>query len=191
MVGCVNVLPQPGAAPKRVTLHPDISTFNPPQTSLSTVPNKKALTIAMPSGGDSLDSTRIRVVILDKGVHLIDALAGVEWHEPLPAMVQESLVKAFEVSKKYAAVGGQRSHFLQELLLETDIRSFDLVLGKGTDQAIITLHIRLIDGATRKVLRQETFTAKVSIKARTLEGVMTALNQAFTTVLDQLVKALK
>jgi ABC-type uncharacterized transport system auxiliary subunit len=187
MVGCVNVLPQPGPAPKRVMLDPVLSTGT--LTHTNALASKQALAIARPSSSQSLDSVRVRVITRDQGVQLIDALADVEWHEPLPAMVQKALLHGFMKANKYTAVGDQESCFSAEVLLETEIQAFDVVFDKGTDQVIISLNSKLIDLSTRKVQQQQIFTATVPVKTRTVTGVMTALNQAFTTVVEQLVNA--
>ena len=100
LAGCVSVLPEEPEPSKKIVLTP--------QLSKKIVGNNisSALIVDKPFMLESLDSTRVKIILQDKsGVALSEFIAGVEWCDRLPALLQEVLITLYEKTGKFTAVG--------------------------------------------------------------------------------------
>jgi|GEM_PF-4511659 len=179
---CVSLLPDTGEPPKRIWLEPAMisSPFRDHNNALQTV------AITRPTATNMLDSERFRIRDLRGNIALVDHIAGIEWQEHLPVMVQRHLIQALILSKKFKAVGFEEDSFNHAVVLETDIQKFDVVVLKDKMYAEIELSAKLLEVKGRDVIWQKAFTSKAPIKSHSLEAFITGLTKAYENTLYQI-----
>lgn len=178
---CVSLLPETGEPPKRIWLEPAMisSPLRDHNNPLQTV------AITRPTATNMLDSERFRIRDLRGKIALVDHIAGIEWQEHLPIMVQRHLIQALILSKKFKAVGFEEDSFNHNVVLETDIQKFDVVIQKDKMYAEIELSAKLLEVKGRDVIWQKPFTSKAPITSHSLEAFIAGLTKAYENVLYQ------
>lgn len=179
---CISLLPDPGHLPKRIWLEPAM--ISSPLRDHTNTP--QTLSVIRPTATNMLDSERLRVRNLTGEIALVDHIAGVEWQDHLPAMVQRHLVQALIRSKKFKAVGLEEDSFKRALVLETDIQAFDVVLLPNKMYAEVHLSAKLLNVKGRDVIWQKNFTTKTPLQEHSLQAFITGLTKAYETVLYQI-----
>lgn len=177
---CISLLPEAGPAPKRLWLDPAM-TSSPFQGSAI-----ETIAVTRPTSSDLLDSHRLRIRDLSGEIAFVDQIAGVEWQEHLPLMVQRHLVLALKTSRKFKAVGFSDDTFRRDVVLETDIQNFDVVVLEDKMYAEVTLSAKLLKAKGREVIWQHTLTSKAPITEHTLAAFVTGLTTAYEMVLLQI-----
>ncbi len=177
---CVSLLPEPGKAPKRIWLNPAMTTSPLRQA------NTQTIAITRPTTTHMLDSERLQVRNLKGALPLIDQIANVEWQDHLPLIVQRHLVQSLTHSKKFKAVGFDEDSFKPDVVLETDIQSFDVVILKDKIYAEVTLSTKLLDAKGRCVRWQKTISSNAPIAEHTLLAFVEGLTKAYENVLYQI-----
>jgi len=179
---CVSLLPDTGEPPKRLWLEPAMisSPLRDHNNTLQTV------AISRPTAPSMLNSERLRIRDLRGNIALTDYIAGIEWQEHLPLMIRRHLVQALMLSEKFKAVGFEEDSFNYAVILETDIRKFDVALLKEKMYAEIELSAKLLDVKRRDVIWQKTFTAKSPLKKHSLDSFIAGLTKAYETILYQI-----
>ena len=178
---CVSLLPEPGTPAKKIWLDPVVSSTE------NSRPSTDVLSITRPTATHMLDSERLRVRNLKGELPLIDHIAGVEWQEHLPLMTQRHLVKNIKRAEIFKAVGFEEDSFDRDIVLETDIQNFDVVILKDKMYAEVTLSAKLLQAKGRDILWQKTFTATAPIVRHTLVDFIAGLTSAYEDVLGQVI----
>jgi len=178
---CVSLLPETGEAPKRIWLDPAM--ISSPLRDHNNVLQTVAIT--RPTATNMLDSERLSIRDLRGTIALVDHIAGVEWQEHLPIMLQRHLIEALILSKKFKAVGFEEDSFNHAVVLETDIQKFDVVILKDKMYAEVQLSAKLLEVKGRDVIWQKAFVSKSPITNHSLEGFIGGLTKAYETVLYQ------
>ncbi len=179
---CVSLLPDPGTAPMRIWLEPALIT-SPLRDPTS---SQKIIAVMQPTATNMLDSERLRIRDLTGTIALVDHIAGVEWQDHLPIMVQRHLVQALTRSKKFKAIGLEEDSFKRNFVLETDIQTFDVVILPDKMYAEITLSAKLLENQGRDVIWQKAFISKAPIANHSLQAFIMSLTKAYETVLYQI-----
>lgn len=178
---CISLLPETGEPPKRVWLEPAMIS-SPLRDHNHTI---QTVAITRPTATSMLDSQRFRIRDLRGRIALVDHVAGIEWQEHLPIMVQRHLIQALVLSKKFKAVGFEEDSFNHAVVLETDIQKFDVVILTDKMYADIELSAKLLEVKGRDVIWQKTFIAKAPITTHSLEAFISGLTKAYENVLYQ------
>ena len=180
--GCVQVLPDPGAPAKRLVLEP---TFEALEQGRS-----KALSIAVarPTASELYESKRLIIKTHQEAVMKVDYIAGVEWQDILPTLVQRDIVRGLEKAHYFKGVGFQEERFKQDILLEVDIRHFEGVVTSQDQYAHVVFGIKAIRNPGRTVILQTTIETKQPLLSRALDRLVEGLTQAYESALIKMVR---
>ena len=185
---CVSLLPETGELPKRIWLEPPMIASSPQGQSVTPF---QTIAITRPTATKTLDSERLRLRDLTGKIAFVDSIAGVEWQEHLPTMMQRHLTQALVHSKKFKAVGFEEDSFKHAVVLETDLQAFDVVILKDKMYADVQLSAKLVEVKGRNVIWQKAFTSKVPITDHSLDAFISSLTKAYETVLRQITQTVK
>jgi cholesterol transport system auxiliary component len=123
-----------------------------------------------------LDSERISV---RPGPGNVQVYKGASWSDPLPELVQASLLRAFEDSQKILTVarpgGGVRGRFQ----LVTELRSFEAdYVSPGRPEATLELQAKLVDSRDGAVVAARAFSEHEPAATEEVGDVISAFSRA-------------
>ncbi len=141
-----------------------------------------SLQIERPRADMMRDSTRLLVRL---PASRLEMFPGAAWHEPVPDLIQSALLRAFEDSRRIAAVGRsgeQRGRFR----LYSEVRRFEAVESAGLTVEI-ELQARLVLGRDGRVFDSGTFSRRVPASSPDLPALTAAYERALNELLAELV----
>jgi cholesterol transport system auxiliary component len=141
-------------------------------------PVARQLVIPEPNAVQALDSDRILVRGADGS---LSTLAGAQWADRLPRLVQARLVQTFENAGRVAAVGRPGDRITPDLLLSTEIRRFQIEAGPR--EAVVEISAKLIEDRTGRVLGGRVISARRPVEAMSGAEAARALDAALAEVL--------
>jgi cholesterol transport system auxiliary component len=146
------------------------------------------LTVELPEAADALDSVRI---LLLQPTGQMDYYSDANWQDRLPAILQGTLVDAFEASGRMQAVGRDTQGLKSDYLLVTDIRDFQAryAAPDAAPTAVERLVAKLIATRTRTIVLSKDAHGEAQAGANNLPSVVAAFNQALSAVQAQIVDA--
>jgi cholesterol transport system auxiliary component len=146
-----------------------------------------ALSIALPDASAGLDSQRIAITRPPVG---LDYYADAEWPDRLPALVQSTLLQAFEASGRIEAVAPDNDGTRADYILSTDLRDFEARYDQpdGIPVAVVRIGARLVrtvkrDIASRFEAHEEEPAGQNSVEAA-VQAFDTALARALAKIVD-------
>ncbi|MEB2315761.1 MAG: ABC-type transport auxiliary lipoprotein family protein [Xanthomonadaceae bacterium] len=116
----------------------------------------------------------------------IEVYPAAQWSEPLPGLVDNALVEAFEASGRFAGVERAASGLAHDVELATELRDFQIEL-EGGPVAVIRIKASLIDAARGEAVASRVFETRAPAAARDAAAAVTALDEALADALAQLV----
>ncbi|MEP1206451.1 MAG: ABC-type transport auxiliary lipoprotein family protein [Rhizobiaceae bacterium] len=128
--------------------------------------------VKTPTALKSLDSDRIVVKPTDT---IVTYLAGAQWADTVPRLIQAKLVEAFENSRATRATAKPGDGLVIDYQLVSDVRRFELADGVAT----IELSIKLLSDRTGKVRETRIFTSSAAAASDQPEDVVNAFDSAF------------
>ncbi|AIL12562.1 hypothetical protein IM40_01975 [Candidatus Paracaedimonas acanthamoebae] len=184
LTGCVSVLPEAPEPSKKIILTPLLSKRIEGSAILG------ALIVEKPLMLESLDSTRIKIILYDKaGVALSEFISGVEWSDRLPTLLQETLVILYEKTGKFTAVGRAEEQFYAAHRLHLTITHFEVVKEADSSmQVVIGFSTKFIHSQSRTVLAQRHFLRKVAVKEEGLQGIIKAFEKATSDSFSEMIQ---
>jgi cholesterol transport system auxiliary component len=172
---CISLIKEPSP----ITVYSLRSSDNSQNNAWPVVP--WSLTITRPISNTFLDSNRIAV---RPEANILKVYQGANWSDSLPDLVQEKLLETFENSGKIKAVSRQNSGVPAEVALMLDIRQFESVYvdGQKTPNAIIQIHVKLLEYPSSRVIASNTFNADVVSVSKDIPDVVHAFETALNTI---------
>lgn len=140
--------------------------------------------IKAPSALKALDSQGI---VVKPTAAVITYLAGAQWSDSLPKMLQIKLVETFENTGRAAAMAIPGDGLVIDYQVLTSIRAFEVVVGGGAKYAIVELSVRLLNDRTGKVLRARVFQATTAFAGSGNDDYIAALDATFDKVAREIV----
>lgn len=140
------------------------------------------LLVPLPSTNDALSTARIAV----RSGGSISYLPGVSWSDQLPALVQTTLVRAFENSGRVKAVGRPGESLAIDDQVIVDVRAFELDVA-GSPTARVALGVKLLDDRTGKVRASRVFEASVASSSDQPKAAIAALDKAASSAVADVV----
>jgi len=136
------------------------------------------LIVDEPTALPPADSDRI---VVRNGDH-IAVVAGAQWRERLPRLIQTRVVQSLENAHFLKAVGRPDTKIAARYLLEMDIRRFDIDAQQGL--GVVDVSAKLIDQQSGQIIAASLF--KGEAQGSALDGVQAsqALNLALQDVLS-------
>ncbi len=146
----------------------------------------RQIIIAEPKTLETLNSKSIIVKSSARGT--ISFLGLAEWIDVLPLVVQTQLLRGFENAGALGRVGVPGEQLRSDLLLVSDIRSFN-VIDNGTQLiASVEISVKIINDNNGAVLAAKLFKAQKPVTIAKSDSMVASLNTAFQDVLLDIVK---
>ncbi|MBL8574550.1 MAG: membrane integrity-associated transporter subunit PqiC [Hyphomicrobiaceae bacterium] len=136
-----------------------------------------------PTAVRAIDSDRI---VVRPGGGEISYLAGAQWSDRLPKLVQSRLVETLENTGKVKAVGRPGQGLAIDWQIVTELRAFEVDLGAG--RAKVTMSVKLMNDRNGRVVATEVFFAEVPVAGDSAGAVVKGLDDASDQVLAGAVK---
>jgi len=150
--------------------------------SKSGSPVRSQMVIAAPIAVQALDSERI---LVRTDGNTLAYLAGGQWPERLPAIVQARLVQSFENSHRLARVARPGDRILPDVQLDSEIRAFEFNVAAG--EVRVEIAVKLVNDHTGRIVGEQVFSARVTQGSSEPKAVSTALDQALGDVMGQMI----
>ncbi len=184
LAGCVQILPEDPEPSKKIVLRTQLTRAFEPNKALG------SLVIDRPLMLESLDSKRLKIVFHDEmGVASSDVVAGVEWSDKLPALLQETLMTLYEKTGQFAAVGKGEENFQAPYRLKITLTHFEIIKEGNSSLSIhVGFSAKIIQATSQKVVSQQKFSQKISIIDEKLPEIMTSLEKATSASFSDLIQ---
>jgi len=141
------------------------------------------LLIREPVSVRALNSERIAVRM--KGSEF-SYIAGAQWTDSLPKLVQARLMETFERTGRARAVGRPGDNLAIDYQILTEIRAFQLETGGGS-RSVVEISVRLLNDRNGRVVATRQFAASVPLSSEAPSKVVAGMNAALGDVLSQIV----
>ena len=153
-----------------------------PQVTGQTVRNRQIL-IVEPTALKALDSEQI---VIRPTSSSIQYLAGSQWSDRLPKIVQDKLVQAFENSGRVGGVGRPGDGLAIDFKIITAIRAFEIKADAG-EQAVVELSAKVLNDRNGVVVASKVFGATAAVSGSGNAAYVQSLDRAFEEVVRELV----
>ena len=152
-----------------------------PREALRRGPARGTLVVAEPVALQSYDSDRI---IVRAASGNLSVLAGAQWADRLPRLVQARMIQTIENSSRYASVGRPGDRLTAAYNLVSEIRAFEIQEASG--EAVVEITLKLVADRTGQIGAGRLFSARVPAGAIDGPGASAALDQSLQNVLRQI-----
>jgi cholesterol transport system auxiliary component len=156
----------------------DLSAASPPPAR----PLRAQIAIREPVASLDLDSQRI---LVRTGPDTVAYLAGAQWSDRLPVLVQTRLVQTFQNARLLRSVARAGSGVAADYSLELDIRAFELDVAAA--QANVDIAAKIVGATSGRVIAAKIFRTHVYAAGSGGREVSTALNAALSAAMAQIV----
>ena len=140
------------------------------------------LAIREPVASLDLDSQRI---LVRTGPDTLATMAGAQWADRLPALVQAKLVQTFQNANQLRFIGRAGSGFAADYVMELDIRAFELDVKKS--QATIDIAVKILSARSGRVVAAQIFTAQAPAAGAGAGAAASALDAALSMLMPKIV----
>ncbi|MEM8749245.1 MAG: ABC-type transport auxiliary lipoprotein family protein [Pseudomonadota bacterium] len=137
--------------------------------------------VKIPTALDAVNSDRI---VLRPTPRSITYLAGAQWSDTVPKMVQVKLVQAFENTGATGATAKPGDGLVIDFQLVGDIRRFEVRDG----QAQIEMSMKLLSDRSGQVLETRIFRASASSGTGSADDVVEAFDRAFSDIAQSIIR---
>jgi cholesterol transport system auxiliary component len=137
------------------------------------------LAVLLPDAILPADSDRI---VVRANPQSVAYLAGAQWADKLPSLVQSRLIESFQNAHLLRAVG--RPGMLADVSLQTSIRRFELDAPRG--EAIVEISAQII-GPSGRITAGRLFSGNVRVPSSDPSAVAAALDAALARVMREIV----
>jgi len=112
-------------------------------------------------------------------------LAGAQWQDRLPRLMQARILQSFENASRLRAVGRPVDKIATDFVLTSELRAFEISAADGT--AVVEIAAKIVRERTGRIMAARVF--RVSVPAASTEGgaAAAALNEAFAKVQREIV----
>lgn len=183
LAGCVSVLPEPSEAPVVYRLSQNVQAVEP-------LAGAKVIRVDRPASSLSLDTKDI--VVTPDGQRMA-AASMASWADPIPVMVQESLVTRMAGSRNVIGLipaSGART----QTRIHLTIKNFEAKFDQGEDApplALVRYDVSLADASDRKLLGTYSTEQNVRAGAVQVSAIVRAMGQANDKAMDDITRWLE
>jgi cholesterol transport system auxiliary component len=156
----------------------DLSAASPPPEHRL----RAQIAVREPIASPDLDSQRI---LVRTGPDTVAYLAGAQWSDRLPALVQSRLVQTFQNARLLRSVARAGSGPAADYSLELDLRAFELDVADA--QANVDIAAKIIAVDSGRVVAAKIFKTQTPATGTDGPAAATALNTALTAVMAEIV----
>jgi len=179
LAGCSGILSSP---PER-----QLYQLTPALAFAAPLPHVAAqLVVAMPTAPAGLASERIA---LSRSPVSLDYLAGAQWTDRVPFLVQSALVDGFVKSAAIPAVGPESLGLRTDFVLETTIRNFEAIYDSPNEPPRITaaLDVKLVRIPERRIVAQMSVSREAKAAANSAPEIVLAFDRALGEAVTEVV----
>jgi cholesterol transport system auxiliary component len=146
-----------------------------------------ALAIDLPEAPQNLDSDRIAI---SRSANTQDYFANAAWQDQLPAVVQGSVLRAFEASGRIGQVVRDTEGIRTDYLLKLDIRDFEARYDQpdAAPTAVVALKAILVDRKDRSLAAHMTTKQESAAAQNSVDASVEAMDRALGTALADIVR---
>lgn len=141
------------------------------------------LIIPEPTALAILDTERI--VVRPDGERVAQ-LAGAQWIDRLPKLLQARLLQAFENANRRRAVGRPGERIAADYQLVVDVRQFNLSVGSSA-RGEVELSAKIVSDRSGRIVAAQVFRAMVPANATSGDEAVRAIDAAFDRVATEIV----
>ncbi|MBB3935209.1 ABC-type uncharacterized transport system auxiliary subunit [Aureimonas phyllosphaerae] len=116
----------------------------------------------------------------------IENLADSQWSDRLPRLVQLRLLQAFQNTGRIGAAGVPGQGLAIDYQVVTELRRFEIAFEPGAT-AVVEISVKALNDRTGVVRGTRIFRADVPVANGQPSGYVSALDQAFGSVADEIV----
>jgi cholesterol transport system auxiliary component len=172
------VIPEVNAPLNLYSLSPAIMPIdNPPTLDWQ-------LVVAVPAAGADLNTNRIA---LSRAANRIEYFADGVWGDAAPALVQATLIEAFETAVPRLAVGRDAAGLKPDYILQSDLRDFQAAYSGASAEAVVKIAARLVKMPERRIMGSITAEARQPAGGGGLPGIVAAFETALGEAFKQLI----
>ena len=141
----------------------------------------RQLVVAEPVASQALDSDRI---VVRPNAGEVAYLAGAQWADRLPRLVQTRLIQSFENTRAAKLVGRPGDRLAADRTLETEIRAFEIDVKGGL--AVVEITAKILDDRSGRIVSSQVF----SVRAPAAGTGGAAASGALDAALGQVMRAI-
>jgi cholesterol transport system auxiliary component len=141
------------------------------------------IAVAEPAAVQPLEADRI---IVKEPSGAVSAVAGGQWADRLPRLVQSRLIQTFENSSGLRAVTRPGSGVTPDFLLNSELRAFHI--DAGTGDAVVEMSVKLVSDRSGRIATTRIFTGRVPVGTVDAANAAQALDRALSIVLVDIVR---
>jgi cholesterol transport system auxiliary component len=112
-------------------------------------------------------------------------LAGAQWEDRLPRLMQARLLQSFENANRLRAVGSPSDKIVADFVLLSELRAFEISATDGS--AVVEIAVKIVNQRSGRIMAARVFRVTVPAAATQGPGAVAALNEAFAKVATELV----
>lgn len=168
LAGCAAL---PGGGPKPL----DTYELSAPKAGPDRVAGRVQILVTEPSALKSLDSVNI---VVKPSPGSIEYLAGAQWADRLPRVIQSRMAEAFQQSGRFGGVGKPGEGLAIDYQIVTEVRAFEIRLD-GAARAHVELFVKILNDRNGTVRAAKSFITESPVGSRENKGYVTALDSAF------------
>lgn len=176
LAGCAAL---PGGGPKPL----DTYELSAPDGGRDRVRGGVQILIAEPTALKSLDSVN---VVIKPAPGSVEYLAGAQWADRLPKVVQARMAEAFQKSGAFGGVGKPGEGLAIDYQVVTEIRSFE-VRSDGRQRAYVELFVKILNDRNGAVRAARSFVAEAGLSGQGNAAYFGALDSAFNQATTEIV----
>lgn len=177
--GCVQLLPDAGEPAKKVFLTPQIAS----QQSKVVSPN--ILIVERPQAQTNLASNRLKIIYESNHLPVADAIAGFEWEEKLPDMLQKYMISALENAHLSKGIVRGGDNVKGDFILKPEIRHFE-VFNIGKPYVKVEVAYKVISTRDQRLMAQRVFKHEYSLDCLSLANILHGYSNVVETLLQDL-----
>jgi cholesterol transport system auxiliary component len=125
-------------------------------------------------------------IVVRTAPNAIEFLAGAQWADRLPRVVQARLAESLQKSGRFGGVGKPGEGLAIDYQVMVEIRAFE-IRADGSQRAVVQLFARILNDRNGVVRASRLFEAAVPVSGSGNEAFIGALDRAFGSVADQIV----
>lgn len=152
-----------------------------PSSGLKSRALRGIVVIPEPVAPAPIDGDRI---VVRSGPSAVSVLAGAQWSDRLPKLLQTRLIQTFENARLLKSVGRPGEGLAADYSLNWEVRRFEIDVTTG--QAVVEVSVKALTPAGR-IAAAQIFTAQVPGSTATGADASSALDAASNSVLRQIV----
>lgn len=165
-----------------------VNVYRLPPSALAANPSAplaRSLTVQRLHSSQALDSNRIAVVPSD---NLFSSYQDARWSSPAPMLLRDHLLDALQRDGRFAALVSDESPLHTDLLLDGDLRAFQVEYLDGKPIARLIVDLRLAETAGQRILANRRFALEAPLRGEDPAAAVRALGAVAEELAQQVAR---